>query len=312
MALWTLHTWCIDAFGVTPYIAILSPTMRTGKSRIIEVARELVRRLWPVTDPSAAALYRKIEDERPTVLIDEVDRLSRDKRLTAVLNEGFTEKGSVARVERQGEAWVTVDYSVFCPKLFAGISGKKLPLAGTTLDRCIRIEMGRKKRSETVERLFSRDVEQGAERVRAYLKQFADRYVPKLRNMRPDMPEELHDRAADAWSPLVAIADIVAEDWTERARKAAVALTAAVDEEPDEAIQVLLDLKQVWDAIEGPKAHSDELVRRRNQLPEPHYAGQLTAQEMRLFLKRFGIHPEPNPIRLNGRSRRGYRRACIL
>jgi putative DNA primase/helicase len=40
----------------------------------------------------------------------------------------------------------------------------------------------------------------------------------------------LHDRAADNWRPLLAIADAAGGAWPERARKAALTLAAADDQ----------------------------------------------------------------------------------
>ena len=45
--------------------------------------------------------------------------------------------------------------------------------------------------------------------------------------MDPLVPSELHDRAADNWRQLLAIADAAGGDWTRRAREAALASSAA-------------------------------------------------------------------------------------
>lgn len=45
--------------------------------------------------------------------------------------------------------------------------------------------------------------------------------------VRPELPDELDDRAQGIWEVLLAIADVAGEDWPERARQAARALSAA-------------------------------------------------------------------------------------
>ena len=45
--------------------------------------------------------------------------------------------------------------------------------------------------------------------------------MQRLAEADPDVPDELHDRAADNWRPLLDIANAVGGDWPERARAAA-------------------------------------------------------------------------------------------
>src|SRR5438094_829259 len=76
--LWVAHTHAVDAFDVTPYLAVTSPEKRSGKTRLLEVAELLVSRPWRVVRPTEAVLFRKIEKDCPTLLLDEVDAIFRD------------------------------------------------------------------------------------------------------------------------------------------------------------------------------------------------------------------------------------------
>ena len=63
------------------------------------------------------------------------------------------------------------------------------------------------------------------------------------------MPDGLNDRAADAWEPLVSIADLVGGDWPARARAAALALSGdEVAAAKDENIDTML-LSDIRDAF---------------------------------------------------------------
>src|SRR5207244_1991266 len=83
VALWVAHTHVFDAFGCTPYLAITSPEKRSGKTRLLEVLELLVREPLPTANISDAALFRVIEERKPTLLVDEVDSIfgkkSRDR-----------------------------------------------------------------------------------------------------------------------------------------------------------------------------------------------------------------------------------------
>ena len=79
--------------------------------------------------------------------------------------------------------------------------------------------------------------------------------VEALRKAEPSVPSELHDRATDAWEPLLAIADEAGGDWPTRARNAARALHAA-DLEKD-GVSVLL-LRAIRDVFEETGRRRDE------------------------------------------------------
>ena len=63
----------IDAADVTPYVHITAASKRAGKTRLLEVLELLVSKPWLTGRVSAAVLPRKIDEERPTLLLDESD-----------------------------------------------------------------------------------------------------------------------------------------------------------------------------------------------------------------------------------------------
>ncbi len=74
VGLWVLHSWVAEAAYTTPYLAILSPEKRSGKTRLLEVLESLCARPWRMLAPSEAVLYRKLNQDKPTVLLDEGGR----------------------------------------------------------------------------------------------------------------------------------------------------------------------------------------------------------------------------------------------
>jgi Protein of unknown function (DUF3631) len=60
------------------------------------------------------------------------------------------------------------------------------------------------------------------------------------------MPKALHDRAADGWELLIAIADEAGGNWPRLARNAAVTLSAGIVDE-DKGIILLADLRDLLD-----------------------------------------------------------------
>jgi hypothetical protein len=158
-ALWIAHTHAADASDTTPYFALTSAVMRSGKSRLMEVLELLVRSPLPAANLSDAVLFRVIAARTPTLLLDEADAIFGNKgrereELRGMLDAGWR-RG--AKAYRMGGANKTTleEFAVFCPKAFAGI-GSYLP--GTLADRSIIVRLDRRTRAEPVERFRRREV----------------------------------------------------------------------------------------------------------------------------------------------------------
>ena len=154
LALWVLATFCFDAFDAIAYLCVTSPTPRCGKTRFLEVLSLLVFNPERTASVSEAALFRIIEANRPTLLLDEAETLrgksERAEYLRGLLNAGNRRDASVTRCVGQNHN--VQRFSVYCPKIVAGIGS----MPHTIRDRSILIEMQRRKDSERVARFLLR------------------------------------------------------------------------------------------------------------------------------------------------------------
>ncbi len=92
LALWVLHTYAFELREVSTYVGVESPEKRCGKTTLLTVLSELVRRPVVAANISALALFRVIEEAQPTLLIDEADTLLYgNDELRGILNSGYTE-----------------------------------------------------------------------------------------------------------------------------------------------------------------------------------------------------------------------------
>ena len=215
LALWVVHAHSFATSTITPRLALLSPSPRCGKTTCLEVIHALVPKPLMACNVTAAALFRTIEVARPTVLIDEADSfIAEAEELRGVLNSGHRQSGEVIRTV--GEDHEPRRFSTWAPVAIAAIG--KLP--GTLEDRSIKIEMRRRMPGETVERWRVDRQGQFHDIVRRCVRWVRDR-GDHLVGADPPVPNELHDRAADNWRPLLAIADAAGGEWPERSRKAA-------------------------------------------------------------------------------------------
>lgn len=72
LALWVLHTWVFECFDITPYLCINSPTRRCGKTVLMTMLYWLCCRAKKNDSMSKAAIYRSVERDKPTLVLDEV------------------------------------------------------------------------------------------------------------------------------------------------------------------------------------------------------------------------------------------------
>lgn len=320
-SLWVLHTWAFEAALATPYMVVASPTKQAGKTRLLEVLERLVREPLRTESITEAALFRAIDQLRPTVLLDEVDAVfasstERMEPLRAVLNAGNRAGSQVTRSVPPN--WNIRQFSVFCPKALAGIDNGRWP--DTLLDRSIVIRVRRKLETERVERFRFAAVEGEASIIRGQLDFWATQHLETLKESRPTEPEGLSDRAADAWEPLLAVADLLDGDWPVTARSAAVGLFHRQEELEDTlAVALLADIRDVFDATGDPKLKSVTLCAALCKLPDSGWSnfgarrGQkgLRPSDVAMLLRPFGI--TPHTVRLDksddrGSTAKGYAR----
>lgn len=249
VSLWLAHTWVKHAFAYTPYLHIFSPEKRCGKSRLLECLELFSENPWPLVSPTAAVMFRKIEQDCPTVLLDEVDTVFKrgsddgKEALRAVLNAGFQRHAKVARC--CGDNHELKEFRVFCPKAIAGIGS----LPDTIADRCIPIQLARRSTTEHIDRFRSRDVRPLAEPIIESLKAWSSQptVIETLRAARPRVPDALGDRQADICEPLIAIAELAGGDWPDRARTAIVLLcTDEATQDESLGVKLLSDIRRVF------------------------------------------------------------------
>jgi hypothetical protein len=262
LTLWVVHTHAFEAAECTPYIAISSPLPASGKTRSLEALELVTAKGWLTSDVSPAVLYRTIEQRTPTLLLDESDATfkgdkERAEAIRGVLNSGYRLGGSTTRCEPPN--WEPREFSTFCPKAFAGLG--RLP--DTIADRSIPIRLRRKRSDEKVERFRRRDVVGEAKELRARATATVALHLDGLREARPELPEQLGDRAADVWEPLLAIAEQAGGEWPDQARAAATALSA-----PDDADEDVPGLKLLADIRDAFTRHATDRLATRELITE--------------------------------------------
>jgi bifunctional DNA primase/polymerase-like protein/uncharacterized protein DUF3631/primase-like protein len=244
LALWVLHTHAFEAFWATPYLRVVSAAPDSGKSLLMEVLSTICRRGWYAINPSVAVLYRKVDRDTPTLLLDEMDNYPVDERrdALAVLNGGYKRGATVDRCKENGDL---VSFNAFCPKGYAGLDNRQM--VPTLLSRSITLRMERKTATERAEMWIAPLVEPEAAALRERCQAWGEQNLEALATHRPDLLG-LFNRAAEVWWALLAIAEHAAGEWPARARVAASEFTSGGDDTDDvpDQVQLLLDIRAAF------------------------------------------------------------------
>jgi putative DNA primase/helicase len=299
--LWTILTYCYNSFRILPLLAISSPEKRCGKTTLLETLGGLANKPLLASSITPSAIFRTIEKCSPCLLIDEADTFIKDNdELRGILNSGHTTKSAFV-IRTNTETLEPERFSTWGPKAVSLIGA----LPDTLSDRSIAIRMERKIVSERVKRV-SLDFDEGHLVLRRMCQRWSNDNTESLKNAKPSMPETGNDRATDNWLPLICIADIAGQEWSEGSRNTMLAIEKVSAN--DTTTQILLkDIRIIFAASD--KIFSKELVEKLIQI-EDHLWGDwrrgkpITQSGLARLLKPFGIFSKT--IRIDENTSKGY------
>jgi hypothetical protein len=310
ITLWVMLTYAVAITDCVPYLSITSPEKGSGKTRLLEVLELLVFHPWLTGRTTPAVLARKIDRERPTLLLDEADAAFSGEReyaevLRGVLNSGYLRSGKTSLCVAKGKSIEYVDLSTFGPKAIAGIGD----LPDTVAHRSIPIRLERKLMTETVERFRRKRVAPQADELAARLKAWAKSIVV-AEHSEPQGLDDLPDRAADIWEPLYVIADSCDARVAEMARSSAQALCGRARDDDSPRSKLLKDIRRVFESLARERISSESLAERLASMEEspwgPKFGRDFDPRALARLLKPFGI--QPSTIRLGVTTSKGYHR----
>ena len=212
LALWVMLTYAYPAWSATPYL-YLGGQLESGKTRVFEVLSRLVFRPLVSSNMTAPSLFRTLHERGGTLLYDEAERLKDNKpdmgETRSMLLAGYKRGGKATRLEKVGETFRPVEFSVYGPKAMACIKGLPEALAS----RCIQIIMFRAPRGAGQPR---RRIDRHTDR---WLSLRADLHALALDNgaallalpEREDVCPQMSGRQYELWQPILSLAAWVEE-----------------------------------------------------------------------------------------------------
>src|SRR5439155_9957490 len=136
LALYTINTYTFECFDTVAFLLVESPVPQCGKTTVVErLVGSICARPQVSASLTEAALFRIIDQLRPTLIIDEAEKLERPSErsalIRAIAHAGYKKGGQVARCE--GDQHEVRFFNVYGPQVYAAVGG----LSGALLDRCI-------------------------------------------------------------------------------------------------------------------------------------------------------------------------------
>jgi hypothetical protein len=301
--LWTTMAWAQEGATHSPILAAISVEPDSGKSTLLGVLRFLVPKPFVSVEPTGPSVYRTVDREHPTLIIDEADDLFyRKSDLRAIVNAGWS-RGT--KIPRQGR-W----YDPFCPKIL-GILGKtKLPR--TIASRSIILRMWPKTPKEKAEDFAYAD-DPAFSTIRRKLARWAADNVSVIKELKPPQPPGFNNRLSANWKLPLQIAQHAGGGWPEQARRASIYLSRT-PYEPSMGVQLLAALRAMF-AKNRTQITSEQVVHELLADPDLHWheyrsRGPITKNQVAALLKDFEIRSVVvHPTKRADVSRHGYRAA---
>ena len=315
IALWALMTWVHNLLEVAPFLNVTSAVKRSGKSTLVDVLGSLVYRpLLSAGSIRPAPLFRIIERDMPSMLLDETNNCFRDDLELSGIIKGSQRKSAARVIRCEGGNNEPVQYSTWAPKAIVGIGG----LPDTVTDRCIIIQLERKFAHEKIILWRRRNLAQHEVLLSRITRWVEDHHGAVIKALPAvSFPPGLDDRQQDSWEPLLAIASVAGGDWPDRAQLACASICAASIDKDSAKELLLADLLVLFEEKGNPDAlETDNILNylhSREDRPWSEWSKQdrpMSAQALAGQLKELKIRPGTHVFEGQRRAK-GYKREAF-
>lgn len=315
--LWIAHTHLMEAWFSTPRLAVLSPEPGSGKSRVLEITALLVPNPLLSVNSSASFILRTMadQDNRPTVLYDEIDAIfgpnaRGNEDLRAMINAGYRRGAMIGRCYIEKGKVLTEQLATYAAVALGGLGN----LPDTIMSRSVIIRMRKRAAGEKVEPFQPRVHEGQADALRSELAEWTASIARMAETAQPAMPDCIVDRNADVWGPLFTVADLAGGAWPEAVRMAATdaVMSAKTTERPSLGAQLLADIHACFG--DADRITTVDLLSRLladDEAPWGDLRGRkIDARKLADMLREYGIRS--STIRMpNGQTPKGYKREAF-
>jgi len=290
VTLWAMGTYIHRNFPCYGHLWLNSPTTHSGKTKLLEVLSTLCcKATAPQLNPTPAVLFRFPSSRGGTLLLDEIDKLDPEKKsdVISVLNSYKSSDSVMRNVPEKNKQYGLKEFNVYCPKVIAGIDN----LPETLQDRCIKIYLHRKRKTDEVERFMPSMFEE-MKPLRNQIDAWSDRdgmRIVTTYNQGLVLPAGADDRLRDMMEPLFAIASVMPKWVRKKLIEATQTLARDRKANEEESNAVVLGVQALKENF--PK-HGDSWQLRSDKALEifrEDVPGIETKAQAQALLRRFGL-----------------------
>jgi hypothetical protein len=193
IALWTMMAWVHEvAATYSAFLVATSADENSGKTTMLNTVSFLVPRPFNAVEATGPSIYRFVDREKPTFVLDEADDIFKPKHdIKHIFNSSWTRGTKIPRQVKINGAYLTVWFDTFCPKAI-GLLGLNMPR--TLVSRSIIIKAW-PKRPEHKQEFNNVDDDVFAELRRKLARWSADHAVA-LKDAKPLYPPNFINRPA--------------------------------------------------------------------------------------------------------------------
>lgn len=294
IALWTAGSYLMDHWPRFPKLLIVSPERECGKTTALQTIEPFVFKGLLASSITASALYRYIEKEKPTLLIDEADRfLKNNEELKAVINAGHSKRGAnkIISVPTKSGDWEPKKMSLWGAQAIAGIG----EFDNTLESRSIKIGLRRKGENENVTEIDDTYFD-AQSTMRGWLASWSSNVAKQNLLIEPIMPSEIGNRRRDNWKPLFQIAQLAGEEWIKKGFAALeeLELKRKSNTAVSQSNELLADLRHILSDYTGPEISSSELLKKllrqnESEWDRANHGRAITSKWLLKQLRPYGI-----------------------
>jgi len=240
LPLWDIGTYFFTLFDAYPYVDLWG-LKRSGKTKVMTVSSLISFNAVKFVNMSEAALFRIVDQNKPTLYIDEAENLWKQDKgeddttdIVALLNAGWMKGDKVPRIEKTEGKQTAKYFDPYCPKMLGSIKGLK----GALHDRCIKVVMVRTKKEDRRGDMWPSERDEEFAKIRNALYPFALKRWKEVDYYYQHLEKEFNisDRDWQIWKPILVIAYIIDEELYKKIGKFAeeqteAYITESIDEE---------------------------------------------------------------------------------
>jgi putative DNA primase/helicase len=307
IALWVAMAWIYEVATHSAYLVATSAEPDSGKSTLLGILSFLVPNPFTAVESTGPSIFRFVDREKPTLLVDEADDLFQRKAdVKHIFNAAWTRGAKIARQVSINGVSTTVWFDPFCPKA-VGLLGMNIPR--TLSGRSIVIKLWPKTPDE--KQNFDHSDDEEFLTLRRKLTRWAADNAATVKGGTPLLPANFSNRLAANWKLLLAIGELASGSWPRQAREAAERLSHT-NRKPSWGVKMLQAFAAIFATGRKTISSQEVVAILTADLDDVwcsyNHGGPITQRQVAAVLEPFDVHPVViHPNKRSNLSPRGYK-----